>query len=226
MSTDDPNNPRIILNIEGMVEKFAVISPNYVRLRGSSIEEIISKVNIIAEEKYPFSITEARAKDGSNIHVEMEELKEEGKKGYILTVKNIKMDGGRYNDTIVLKTTSKIRPEITIGVSGFITAPQIAEISPRSVSLFGMVGQSIKAYVTIIPLKEFPFKIVEVKARDGRNINVKLEDSEKEGKNSYILTVNNIKEDNGRYRDTIVLKTTSEVYPEIVIGVNGWIKAP
>ncbi|MBN2420590.1 MAG: hypothetical protein JXL81_14460 [Deltaproteobacteria bacterium] len=226
LRTDDPEKPRIALNIEGMVENFATISPRYIRLQGISTKEVISRVNIIAEDKYPFSILESRAEDGKNIEVKVEPLHEKGKKGYLLTVKNVKKDGGTYNDTVILKTSSEIKPEIVIKVNGKITAPQIAEIYPRSVSLNGTVGESIRADVTITPLKEYPFQIVAVKPRDGRNINVKLEDNEKKGETSYKLTVNNIKQDEGRYRDSIVIKTNSEINPEIEVGVNGWIKAP
>ena len=226
LSTDDPKHGIVPLSIEGMVEKFATTSPKVVKLRGISTDEIISTITIINEDRYPFSITEATAKDGKNIHVKLEELKEEGKKGYRLTVKNIKKDGGRYRDTIVLKTTSKIRPEITIGVYGQIQAPQIATISPKTVRLAGGIGQTIEANVTIIPKKETPFSITEAKAKDGKNIRIKLEELKDQGKKGYRLTIENIKKDGGRYRDTVVLKTTSKIRPEIVIGVYGRIKVP
>jgi hypothetical protein len=43
-----------------------------------------------------------------------------GKKGYLLTVENIKQETGRYFDTIILKTDSEIQPEISISVYGNI----------------------------------------------------------------------------------------------------------
>ena len=77
-------------------------------------------MTIIPEEKYPFKIVEAVANIGENINYKLEEIKKSKRSEYLLTVKNLKKTKGRYFDVIILKTTSKIRPEIKIKVYGNI----------------------------------------------------------------------------------------------------------
>lgn len=77
-------------------------------------------MTIIPEEKYPFTIVEAVAKIGEDINYNLEEIKISKRSEYLLTVENLKKTKGRYFDVIILKTTSKIRPEIQIKVYGNI----------------------------------------------------------------------------------------------------------
>lgn len=77
-------------------------------------------VKIVPEEKYPFKIVEAKAKNGRFIKYKMEEVISLKGTAYVLTVENLKKEKGRYYDAIYLKTTSKIRPEIKISVYGNI----------------------------------------------------------------------------------------------------------
>jgi len=73
------------------------------------------------EEKYPFRILEVTARNGSHIRQDLQETEiSKGKKGYLLTVENIKQEAGRYFDTVILKTDSQIQPEISISVYGNI----------------------------------------------------------------------------------------------------------
>ena len=75
-------------------------------------------VSLIPEKKYPFKILKARAKDGNNIKFELEDLTKSENGAYTLTVENLKQDTGRYFDTIILETDSKIRPELNVRVYG------------------------------------------------------------------------------------------------------------
>jgi len=118
--TNDPVKPKHGLTITGKVENIATISPSRVRFSGPAGQPLTASVNIIPEQKYAFKIIEAKAKKGEHIAVSlMEEEKSEGT-AYVLTVDNLKKDKGRYVDTILLKTTSKIQPTIKIPVSGKI----------------------------------------------------------------------------------------------------------
>jgi hypothetical protein len=53
--------------------------------------------------------------------------------GYILTIENKKTVAGRYADTVILTTDSRIKPTITIPVYGQIisTAPQPVPTPPK-----------------------------------------------------------------------------------------------
>ncbi len=90
-------------------------------MRGDIEKQIKVLVKIIPEEKYPFKIVEAKAKNGKFIKYKLEEVIRLKGTEYLLNVENLKKEKGRYFDTIYLKTTSKMRPEIKISVYGNIT---------------------------------------------------------------------------------------------------------
>jgi hypothetical protein len=118
--TNDRTNPTLRLTVSGPVERFAAITPGRVVLNGYADTKISRSVEIRQEKKYPFKITEAKARRGEHIRFELSEMAGKPQTGYILSVENLKNTGGRYYDQVVLKTDSTIKPEIRIGVSGYI----------------------------------------------------------------------------------------------------------
>ena len=118
--TNDKNRPRQDLVITGPVEKFATIRPKHVSLRGYAGDSIKGMVTIIPEKKYPFKILDARAKNGGNINIKLDEVKKSGGQAYELKVENLKQNTGRYYDTIILKTDSEVRPELNVRVYGYL----------------------------------------------------------------------------------------------------------
>jgi len=108
------------LEISGKIEKFARILPASVSLSGPLGKPIVRVVMITPMEKYPFSVTEVKALDGKNILFSLDEATDPPEKGYVLRIENTKKEKGRYKDTIVLKTTSKMKPELEIKVYGNI----------------------------------------------------------------------------------------------------------
>ncbi len=141
----------------------------------------------------------------------------------MLTVENLKKEQGRYSDTIILKTDSKIRPEIKISVAGVISAGEFITIIPKEVNLHGFAGKSIKASVSIIPKKEHPFNILEAKAKIGENISYRLEKAGNSKEQEYILTIENLKKEKCNYSDIIFLKTDIKAMPEQSIKIFGMI---
>jgi hypothetical protein len=61
-------------------------------------------------------------------------------------------------------------------------------------------------------------KIIEAKAKKGGHIALSIKEEKKSERTGYVLTVDNLKKDKGRYMDTIVLKTTSKIQPTIING--------
>ncbi len=118
--TDDPVASRITLTISGNIVNFAKIKPKYVRLVGNAGTDIKTTITITREEAYPFSIVEAKARNGKDISIDIKEFENTDGKGYTLTIENKKKIVGRYADTVVLKTDSKVKPIITIPVYGQI----------------------------------------------------------------------------------------------------------
>ncbi len=123
--TNDKNRPRIELKISGNVDRFATITPESksIKLSGLPNQEIVSSAIIIPEPKYPFKILETKAAKGENIEFKLDTVKKDSGTEYVLTIKNLKKDKGRYFDTISLKTDSVLQPEIKLSVYGNISDP-------------------------------------------------------------------------------------------------------
>jgi len=97
-----------------------------------------------------------------------------------------------------------------------------ATINPKSVRLEGTADQDIKGTVTIIPESRYPFKILETTSdQNQNNISFKLEEVKKGKGLEYLLTIQNLKKEKGRYSNSVNLKTDSKVQPEIKIRVYG-----
>ncbi|MBT8368256.1 MAG: hypothetical protein KJP23_26475 [Deltaproteobacteria bacterium] len=123
--TNDQSLPRQDLVVTGQVENFVTIRPRHVSLRGYTGDSIKGTVTIIPEKKYPLKILEALPRNGKNIKIELGEVKKSGGTAYELEVENLRQETGRYYDTIVLKTDSKIRPELKVKVYGYLRARKI-----------------------------------------------------------------------------------------------------
>ncbi len=87
--------------------------------------------------------------------------------------------------------------------------------------LRGSVGQTIKAQVKITPGTQYPFRIISLMVTHGKYIKFSIADAEKSNAGSYVLTVENLKKEIGRYNDVIHLKTDSKLRPTIPIYVFG-----
>ena len=118
--TNDKSRPRQDLIISGAVEKFATIRPQHVSLRGYAGDSIKSKVTIISEKKHPFKILDARAEKGENINIQLAEVKKSSGQAWELSVENLWQKAGRFYDTIILKTDSKVRPQLNVRVYGYL----------------------------------------------------------------------------------------------------------
>jgi len=123
--TNDKTRPQQDLILSGQVEKFVTIRPQNVNMRGFVGDPIKGTVTIIPEKKYSFKILNLSAKDGKYIKYQLEETKESDTTAYKLNIENLKTDAGRYYDSIILETDSKIRPQIDVRVYGYIRPRKI-----------------------------------------------------------------------------------------------------
>ncbi|MBU0994816.1 MAG: DUF1573 domain-containing protein [Proteobacteria bacterium] len=115
--TSDPKQKEIKLYVSGDVDAFASIEPDRIMLKGAPGEVIESKVTITPLKKYPFTITGSSIRlPDKKISYDLEKIKNQ----YILSVKNLVQEKGRYRGSINLLTDSTIKPEIIIYVSGII----------------------------------------------------------------------------------------------------------
>ena len=106
-----------------------------------------------------------------------------------------------------------------LAISGQVE--KFVTIRPKHVNLRGYTGDSIKALVTVIPEKKYPFKILKVSAKDGKNIKFELDEVASSANGVYQLRVENLKPDSGRYYDTIFLETDSKIRPKLSVRVYG-----
>ena len=97
---------------------------------------------------------------------------------------------------------------------------------PSQIRLQGVVGEEIKGKVTIIPAPKYPFRIVKVRARDGKDISFQLSQEKSENGPQYALTVENKRSQKGSYFDIITLETDSKIRPELQIRVYGELRQP
>jgi hypothetical protein len=96
-----------------------------------------------------------------------------------------------------------------------------ATITPANLRLFGKVGENISGKVVILLSEKYPFEILSVNALDGQHIKFNLEKNQKEDKPGYMLIVENLMEKQGRYYDTIQLKTDSKLKPFLTVKIYG-----
>jgi hypothetical protein len=98
---------------------------------------------------------------------------------------------------------------------------KFATIQPRQVRLRGYIGDPIKSKVTIIPEEKYAFKVLKVRAKNGRDIRFQLEEEKKDQGLQYALIVENQRTQLGRYFDVITLETDSQIRPTLDVRVYG-----
>ena len=121
--------------------------------------------------------------------------------------------------TASVYTNDKNRSRMDLAMSGQVE--KFVTIRPKHINLRGYTGDSIKAVVTVIPEKKYPFKILKISAKDGKNIKFQVDEVASSANGAYELKVENLKPDSGRYYDTIFLETDSKIRPKLSVRVYG-----
>jgi hypothetical protein len=109
------------LLVRGQVDRFAAINPRTLSLRGQAGEILQGAVSIVPEDKYPFKLISAKARSGQ-LKVGLNEEKEGERSVYTLSVENLRSEAGSFNDTVVLKTDSPLKPELDVRVFVYLRA--------------------------------------------------------------------------------------------------------
>jgi hypothetical protein len=130
-----------------------------------------------------------------------------------VTVSTNGYGGKRIRENVYVQTNDKKQARLTLTVFGLVE--KFADITPPRVMLFGIEGQPLKTQVSITPGPKYPFKIVDIRARNGNSIKLNLEESENPAEPKYILNIENTRQTPGRYTDIIYLKTDSEIRPSL-----------
>jgi hypothetical protein len=119
--TNDPRHPEWTIDISCFVKKFADISVFTIMLNGSLRETIEGSTVVVPAKEYPFKITGLKAKKGLDILYGYKEIKQAGRKGYLITAKNKRKEPGVIRDTIYVQTDNPARPEFMIRVQGKVS---------------------------------------------------------------------------------------------------------
>lgn len=131
--------------------------------------------------------------------------------------------GGRtIHKSISIATNDPKLPQKNLNLSGKVL--QFAAITPRFARLIGTQGEKIEMDITIKPESSYFFQIEEIKLKEEKNITCTLVESSEEVPEKYVLHIENISADAGRYGDVITVYTDSKIKPKITIGVYGYIK--
>ncbi|HPC46643.1 MAG TPA: DUF1573 domain-containing protein [Deltaproteobacteria bacterium] len=130
--------------------------------------------------------------------------------------------GGQYiAGTVRAETNDPEHPEWTIEISCYVK--KFADISDYSITLIGSSQQVLEGISTVIPTKDYPFRITALKAKKGRDVTYGYTEVQKDGKRAYTITVRNIRKEPGVFRDTIYVQTDNPARPEFKIRVQGKI---
>ena len=119
-------------------------------------------------------------------------------------------------------TDDKKHPQQDLIISGQVE--KFVTIRPQHANMRGTVGDPVKGTVTIIPEKKYPFKILNLRAKDGKYIKYQLEETKESNTFAYKLNIENLKTDAGRYYDSIILETDSEIRPQLSVRVYGYLR--
>jgi hypothetical protein len=119
--TTDPKNPEWAIEISCFVKKFADISAYTIMLDGSLRGNLEGSSTVVPTPEYPFRIKGLKAKKGLDIVYGYKEIKQAGKKGYLIWAKNKRTVPGVIRDTIYIQTSNQSRPEFMIRVQGKVT---------------------------------------------------------------------------------------------------------
>jgi hypothetical protein len=120
---------------------------------------------------------------------------------------------------VTVETNDKRRPRTNLIIAGIVD--KFFALSPNMVKLEGAVGKQIKSTITIAANEKYPFKIIGARAKVGKDIRYELKPVKHSGGEKYLLYVENLKKQKGRYNDIIYLKTDKRHLPEIKIQVIG-----
>lgn len=119
-------------------------------------------------------------------------------------------------------TNDKKNPQLRLTIGGIVE--KFVTIRPSKVRLRGFAGDEIKRKVTIIPEKKHPFKILKVRARNGKDISYQLSEEKSTKGQKYALIIENKRIQKGKYFDIITLETDNKIRPELHIRVYGELR--
>ena len=115
------------------------------------------------------------------------------------------------------------RPQLLLTVEGSVEV--FADIHPERIILRGDGERPIRQELVVTPRAAYPFKVTEVKSKNGVNIRHELREHTTPEGIAFVITVENTKTTPGKYYDTLLIATDSPLKPTIPVHVYGTIAA-
>ena len=123
----------------------------------------------------------------------------------------------------IVHSNDPAHPQLALTVSGQVDP--FAEIKPEHVIIRGYAGEKLHRQLTVVPSRQTPFAIKDVRAKHGNNIRIAWKAKNTPEGKTYIIEVENTRTQKGRYYDTLYLITDSSIRPKIPVQVRGSIAA-
>jgi len=117
----DPAQSDMVINVAMFVNKVASLSQFKIVLKGSCRDVLEGSTLIVPEKNHPFTVKGIKAKKGLHIEFGVKAMDGQGKKGFLVQVKNTMKKPGVYRDTLFVATDNPERPEIRVRVEGHIS---------------------------------------------------------------------------------------------------------
>ncbi len=122
VATNDPRNPSITLSIKATVDPEIAMSDTAIFFENIPVgKEVIREIIMTIPEPKPIKILSAISKD-PNIDVRLEAVPgSNGRKIRLIATQKAQAKPGHHYGTIIVKTSSRRTPEITIYERGLVT---------------------------------------------------------------------------------------------------------
>lgn len=127
--------------------------------------------------------------------------------------------GETINGTIRIMTNDPKNPEWTIDVS--CEVKKFADISAYAIMLSGPWKSPIEGSSVVLPVPDYPFKIVSLKAKRGIFITYGYREITQKGRKGYLVWAKNTRKEPGVIRDTLYVETDNPARRQFLIRVQG-----
>jgi hypothetical protein len=130
--------------------------------------------------------------------------------------------GRRLEKSADVMTNDPKQPVVHLTIAGPVD--RFATITPRTLSLRGVSGETLRGTVSIMPEEKYPFKILDTYPVEGR-LKVQLDQIPQDGKTAYALQVENLRTEAGSFNDTVRVKTDHPLQPEMDVRVYVYLRS-
>lgn len=225
VTSNDPENPRLLLEISADLEQLLDASPRrqwYGRIKqdetitktftfeGKEVENVgIKDLKLKTDvhgDAFTWKIHDEKTAEGRDLRVDV-------------TVDASKIPPGRFNDVLVVETSLKEAGDVELYLSGEVLGP--ITINPRRL-YFGQfeLNKEMVKTITLSSSKEVPFRIVETSIPENE---FKIDPWNREAAVEHTLTIRMMpKLDRDRVRSSLTIKTDMPSQEDVNVDIHAY----